>query len=64
MKLRLWPTGRSTEKAREYCKLPPDRHPEPADKIWIPISVIEHVSKNTTSHEVTVEDWWGEKNGF
>lgn len=64
MKLRLWPTGKETLKARQYCKLPPERRPTELDNVWVPLSVMEHVSKDLKSHTVTVQDWWAHKNGF
>ena len=60
-KIRLW-LVRETPAARLYSKLPPERNPDPAtDYVWIPKSVIEHVSKlvarKPDEHTVTLPDW-------
>lgn len=68
MRVRLW-FIRETEKARLYCRFAP--HPdlefegaEDSDKIWIPHSVIEHTTKRGAEHEVTLPDWFIEKEGL
>jgi len=63
MKIRLW-FIRETEKARLYSKTDPEAQGRVLDEIWIPRSVVEHTSKRGNEHEVTIEDWWGVKNGF
>lgn len=64
MKIRLW-LIRETEKARLYCRVPPERHLEgDEDKIWIPRSIVEHTSKRGTEHEVELPDWFIEKEGL
>lgn len=61
MKVRLWYV-RETDKARRYCKLPPERNPTEADHIWIPRSVCEHTTKYPDGqHIVDVADWFAEK---
>jgi hypothetical protein len=63
-KVNLW-FNRETEKARHYSKLPPIRNPTNEDMIWIPISIIEHTSKNVGHHHiVTLPDWFVEKEGL
>jgi hypothetical protein len=66
--MRLW-LVRETEKARQYCKFAP--HPDLGfdnadanDKIWIPRSIIEHTTKRGIEHEVTLPDWFIEKEGL
>lgn len=60
MKIRLW-FIRQTDKARLYSKVPPERNPGKEDQVWIPLSVLEHVTKRGNEHEVTMADWFGEK---
>jgi len=61
MKVRLW-LIRETDKARLYSRLPPERHPTEDDQVWIPRSVVNHTSKEPSGlHEVTVEDWFAER---
>ena len=61
MKLRLW-FIRETEKARLYCKLPPERNPTADDNVWIPRSVVSHTSKEPSGlHILEVDDWFAEK---
>lgn len=61
MKIRLW-FIREPDKARLYSRLPPERHPEIEDQLWIPRSVVSHTSKEPSGlHIVDVEDWFAEK---
>lgn len=51
-----------TEAARRYCKLPPTRHPEPSDYVWLPKSQIEHTTKFPTGeHHLVLPLWLVEK---
>lgn len=68
--IRLWAI-RSTEKARLYCRRQIDtskpgwRSPEvDKDCIWVPLSIIEHVTRLGAEHMVTLPDWFVEKNGL
>ena len=61
MKTRLW-FLRETPLARLYSKLPLDKPREKSDEIWIPRSVIEHVTKFGNEHHLTITDWWADKN--
>ena len=62
--MRLW-LLRETEKARQYSKLDPERHLiEDSDRVWIPKSIIEHTTKRGHEHEVTLPDWFIEKEGL
>lgn len=63
MQITLW-LIRETELARLYSKIPPERHPEKSDEIWIPRSVVEHTSKMGNQHIVTLPDWFVEKSGL
>lgn len=67
-KVNLWKIDSSrddTAKARCYSKVPPERHPEAEDFVWIPISIIEHTSRNVGGHHiVTLPDWFVEKEGL
>lgn len=65
MKVRLW-FIEETDKARHYCKLPPERHPvQPDDYIWIPRSLVSHTTKQPNGeHIVDVADWFADKNGL
>lgn len=63
MKVRFW-LVRETEKARLYSKVPPERHPEQSDCIWIPRSIVEHTTKRGNEHEVDLPDWFVEKEGL
>lgn len=63
-KVNLWYAKKDTVAARYYC-----RHnrpnPEPADFIWVPLSIIEHTSKNVGGHHVlTLPNWFIEKEGL
>lgn len=61
MKIRLW-FIRETDKARLYSKLPPERHPEDSDRVWIPRSLVEHTTKYANGqHVVDVPDWFAER---
>ena len=63
-KVSLWKIdGTSdTAKARCYSRVPPSRLPEAEDFIWVPISLIEHTSRNLGGHHiVTLPDWYVEK---
>lgn len=63
MTLRLWPI-RETTKARCYSRTPPDPKREP-DEVWIPISVIDGVTRQVNGeHHVRVQDWFVEKEGL
>jgi len=57
--MRLW-FVKQTDKARLYLK-----HNRPGadddDYLWIPLSVIEHTTKLGDEHEVTLPDWFIEK---
>jgi hypothetical protein len=64
-KVNLW-FIRETAAARQYSKVPPERHPqEYSDYIWVPKSIIEHTSKNTGGHHVvTLPDWFVDREGL
>ncbi len=70
-KCRLWFVS-ETEKARRYCRLPMSRHPgndlpDNPNYIWVPKSVMEHVTKYPPAegdrpiHVVEVADWFADK---
>lgn len=64
-KIRLWLIrDRPEEKARFYSKLPPERSPEKQDMIWVPRSLIEHCTKRGAEHELTLPDWFIQKNNL
>lgn len=72
-KVNVWklPSCRpDTAKARHYSKLPPERMAgrgatETNDFIWIPISIIEHTSRNIGGHHVvTLPEWFVDKEGL
>ena len=60
--MRLW-LVKQTDKARLYRK-----HNRGTwkleDYIWIPLSVIEHTTQRGDEHEVTLSDWFIEKEGL
>ena len=56
-KIRLW-FLRETPLARLYSKVPPERHPEASDQIWVPRSITEHTSKRGDEHTLTLPDWF------
>lgn len=61
--IRLW-FIRQTEKARLYSKVPtqpPHDFISEDDKLWIPLSIIEHTTKRGVEHEVKLPDWFIEK---
>ena len=60
MKMRLW-FIRESANARFYSRVPMDRHPELSDCLWIPRSVVEHTTKRGIEHEVTLPDWFIDK---
>lgn len=60
MTIRLW-LIRETPAARLYSKLPPERHPEDTDCLWIPRSIVEHTSKCGDEHMVKLPDWFIEE---
>lgn len=62
-KVRLW-LVRETDLARYYSKLPPEREPTAADKVWLPRSQIEHTSKRGNEHVVTIPEWLADKNNL
>jgi len=61
--MRLW-LIRKTELARRYSKVPPERHPEESDMLWVPNSIVEHTTKRGNEHDVKLPDWFIEKNGL
>lgn len=61
--MRLWLIS-ETDLARRYSKLPPERHPEESDMLWIPKSIIEHTTKRGNEHDVKLPDWFIEKKGL
>ena len=66
MILRFW-LIRETELARLYSKVPLNtvgRLVEHTDTLWIPKSIVEHTTKRGSEHEVTLPDWFIEKNGL
>lgn len=66
-RIRLW-LVKQTDKARLYSKFNPvgrgATEPDNGDLIWVPLSIIEHVTKRGSEHEVTLPDWFIEKNGL
>lgn len=60
-RMRLW-LIRETELARLYSKVPPERHPEKDDQLWVPKSIVEHTTKRGNEHDVKLPDWFIEKN--
>lgn len=65
MKVSLW-LIRESANARYYSKLPPHRHPTEADCLWVPLSIVEHTSKDASGalHIVTLPDWFCEREGL
>ena len=67
-KVNLWIVpghGSDTAMARRYSKLPPSRNPSAEDFIWVPISIIEHTSRNVGGHHiVSLPQWFAEKEGL
>jgi len=66
-KVNLWviPGHMDSVMARRYSKLPPSRQPADDDFIWVPLSIIEHTSRNVGGHHVvTLPDWFVEKEGL
>lgn len=64
MEVRLW-FVRETALARQYAKLPPERHPSEDDMIWIPRSLCERTTKLASGeHIIEVVDWFAEKNNL
>lgn len=67
-RVNLWkvPGIADTALARRYSKLPPERNPKDAsDFVWVPISIIEHTSRNIGGHHiVTLPNWFVEKEGL
>jgi hypothetical protein len=61
--MRLW-LIHETGLARRYSKVPPERHPEESDMLWIPKSIIEHTTKRGNEHDVKLPDWFIEKSGL
>jgi hypothetical protein len=61
--LHLW-FIRETDKARLYSKLPPERNPIEGDFVWIPMSIIEHVSKHGDEHDVKLPEWFIQARGL
>ena len=49
---------RETDAARQYSKVPPERHPDPADYVWLPKSQIEHTTKFPTGEHHLVLPLW------
>jgi hypothetical protein len=68
LKLRLW-LLRSTNAAHCFSTVPPDSG-RVLDSLWIPRSIIEHITKRPTTVEgimdcdVTVPEWFAEKKGL
>lgn len=58
---------RESPKARLYSRVRPDRIPlneavEESDLIWVPLSIIEHTTKNPDGHHIVqLPDWFIEK---
>jgi hypothetical protein len=69
MRIRLW-LIEERERAMHFSRLPPERHPEGTDTLWIPRSQIERVLKfpplpnGWRECEATVADWLAEKEGL
>ena len=61
--MRLW-LIRETELARRYSKVPPERHPQESDMVWVPKSIVEHTTKRGNEHDVNLPDWFIEKNNL
>lgn len=61
--MRLWLIS-ETELARRYSKVPPERHPEESDMLWVPKSIVEHTTKRGNEHDVKLPDWFIEKNNL
>ena len=56
---------KETELARQYSKLPPERHPEQSDYVWLPKSQIERTTKFPTGeHHLVLPLWLVEKHGL
>lgn len=55
--VRLW-LVRETDKARLYSRVPPERHGDASDEIWVPLSIAEHTTKRGAEHMVTLPDWF------
>lgn len=52
---------RETEKARLYSRTRLSNFGSSIDSIWIPKSIIEHTTKRGNEHDVTLPDWFMEK---
>jgi hypothetical protein len=72
IKVRCW-IVRSTDKAYLFSKLPMSKSPTDADKVWIPRSLIEHITKQKAPDvldieyqecEVSLPEWVAEKNNL
>lgn len=60
-KVNLWVAGAGTAMARRYCKHG-RQTATPEDFIWVPISIIEHTSRNAGGHHVvTLPTWFIER---
>ncbi len=63
-KVNLWKIEGATDTAlaRYYSRVPPNRHPQPEDYIYVPKSIIEGTSQNLGGHHVvTLPDWFVQK---
>lgn len=65
--LKFW-IMRETEKARLYSTVPlgqMDRGGRgDGNRLWVPKSIIEHTTKRGDEHEVTLPDWFIEREGL
>ena len=64
----LFFTGIQSEKARKYSRIPKSRNPQAEDLVWVPLSLVEHTSKQPAKpgeewaqHVVKLPDWFVEE---
>jgi len=62
--VRLWETETKSELAIKFSKLPPEKKPEKSDFVWVPKSIIEHITRMPAGQAgwkecgVTLPDWF------
>ncbi len=69
----LWENGKpvETDKARRFSRVPPERHPQEDDLVWLPRSSCHRITKfgmqpgdPCQECEVEIEDWLAEQKGL
>lgn len=72
MKARLWFTGKETDHARRYCRLPKSRGPgddapDNPNYLWVPKSLQDQTTKyppadgDNPMHVLTIPDWFADR---